>query len=138
MLQKPLLIFAAAFAVSAIFSFLSLTARLGLLTSISPSTITSISAIAILTNAFFWVAVLASFFAVFYFLAQMGQANAGKSSILALLVGVLTGPLVIYQLLQILYVNNAGFLVTTSIFMYFLPASAALFLVHWKEKRNQS
>jgi hypothetical protein len=136
-LKKPLLTFAVAFAVSAIFSFLSLMVRLGLLTSISPNTITGISAVAILTNAFFWLAVLGSFFAVFYFLAKIGQANAGKSTVFALLMGVLLGPLVVYQLLQMLYVNIAGLLVTTSIFMYFLPALTALFFVLWREKRNQ-
>ena len=137
MLQKHILTFAVAFAVSVIFSLLSLMFRLGLLTSISPSTIISISAIVILTNAFFWLAVLGSFFAVFYFLSQIGQANAGKSTVFALLIGVLLGPLVIYQLLQMLYVNNAGWLVTTSIFMYFLPALTALFFVQWRKKQLQ-
>ena len=136
MLQKSLLAFAVAFALSAIFSLLSLMVRLGLLTSISPSTITSISAIAILTNAFFCLAVLASFFAVFYFLAKIDQIKAGKAIVFALLIGVLLGPLVLYQLLQMLYLNIAGSLVTTSIFMYFLPALTALLFAQWKEKKS--
>jgi hypothetical protein len=134
MLQKSLLAFAVAFALSAIFSLLSLMIRLGLLTSISPSTITSVSAIAILTNAFFCLAVFASFFAVFYFLAKIGQIKAGKSIVFALLIGVLLGPLAIYQLLQI-YLNIAGSLVT-SIFMYFLPALTALLFAQWREKKS--
>jgi hypothetical protein len=135
MLQKSLLAFAVAFALSAIFSLLSLMVRLGLLTSISPSTITSISAIPILANAFFCLAVLASFFAVFYFLAKIGQIKAGKAIVFALLIGVSSGPLALYQLLPILYLNIAGSLVT-SIFMYLLPALAALLFAQWREKKS--
>lgn len=78
---------------------------------------------------------LASFFAVFYFLAKIGQIEAGKAIVFALLIGVLLGPLVLYQLLPILYLNIAGSLVT-SIFMYFLPALTALLFAQWREKKS--
>jgi hypothetical protein len=136
MLQKPLLAFGVAFALSAVFSLLSLMLRLGQLTSLSPDAI-NISATSILTNALFCLAVLASFFGVFYFLATIGQIQSGKAAVIALLMGVLLGRLVIYYLLQfssILYLNFAGSLATV-IFLYFLPAIAALLFAQWRNQR---
>jgi hypothetical protein len=65
----------------------------------------------------------------------MSQIKAGKATVSALIVGVLLGPIAIYQLLPILPLNIAGSLVT-SILMYFLPALTALLFAQWREKKN--
>ena len=135
MLQKSLLTFAVAFGLSAMFSMLSLMGQLSFLTLISPSTITGISATAILTLVFH-LACFASFFVVFYFLAKINQITAEKDTIFALLTGALLGPLTIYQLLQMLPLfplNIAGLLVTSTR-IYFVSALTALLLAKHKEK----
>lgn len=135
MFQKPLLTFGVAFALSAIFSLLSLMTRLGQLTSISPSA-TSISAVSMLTSVLFLLVVIASFFVAFYFLATITQIKSGKTIVFALFIGVLLGPLTIYSLLQMpatLYLNIA-WLLAPVIFTYFLPALAALLFAQWRKK----
>jgi hypothetical protein len=136
MLQKSLLTFAVSFGLSAMFSMLSLMGQLSFLTLISPSTITGISATAILTTLVFHLAGFASFFVVFYFLAKINQITAEKDTIFALLTGAILGPLTIYQLLQMLPLfplNIAGLLVTSTL-IYFVPALTALLLAKHKEK----
>jgi len=137
MLQKSLLAFMVAFGLSAMFSMLSLMGQLSFLILISPSTITGISATAILTTLVFHLLGFASFFVVFYFLAKINQITPEKDTIFALLIGVLLGPLAIHQLLQLLPLSalNIASLLITSTLIYFTPALTALILTKQNAKK---
>jgi hypothetical protein len=85
--QKPLIVFIIAFALSIGLTVLPLVPR----TVILQSTISQSISINTLINLFFSLIGLAIFFAVFYFLASNNKVIASKSTITALLLAVTLG-----------------------------------------------
>jgi hypothetical protein len=77
--------------------------------------------------------VLAAFFAVFYSLAKIARLKAGKATVFSWLIGVLLGPLVLYQLLSMLYLNIARALIAET-FGSVIYVVFGIALLYWYRK----
>ena len=100
--KKNLIAFIIAFALSIGFTLLSLVTRASLSVVLQSDVAVSLS-INTLLNIFFSLIGLALFFAVFYFLANNNKIKAVKSTIIAILLGVMLGPAILYLLNIFLY-----------------------------------
>jgi hypothetical protein len=139
--KKSLIAFFAAFLLSIGLTFLSLVTRASLSIAFQNNGAESLS-INTLVGMFFNLVGLAAFFAVFYFLANNNKIQAIKSTIIAVLLGVILGPAILYLFNIILYPSYLGIYLSlasssavSSVFGFFFPALTALLFVELKEKK---
>ncbi len=142
-MTKSLIAFVVAFMLAALFSFLSLASRLTLIASLAPNDFLGLgalnNAIAIALN----LACLGVFFGAFYFLATK-HITASKSTVLAMIIGVIMGSAIMYPLILVssssisfgYYLTMLGGLVT-AVFQCFLPALTALLFVELRQKTQK-
>ena len=141
---KSLIAFVVAFMLAALFSFLSLASRLTLISSLAPNDFLGLgalnNAIAIALN----LACLGVFFGAFYFLGK-NHITASKSTVLAMIIGVIMGSAIMYPLILVTsssisfgyYLTMLGGLVT-AVFQCFLPALTALLFVELRQKTQKA
>ncbi len=128
-MNKSLLAFAVAFGLSLGFSLVSLVVRGALLTFATP------------TNILIAVSGLVAFFGAFYLLAHETKTYASKSTALAVLLGVLLGPLIpitVNPASPVLYLTIIGGSMISGVILFFLPATAALLYAEWRTKKSSS
>jgi uncharacterized membrane protein len=140
-LKKSLIAFVVAFALSIILTFLPLFTRAELSMVFQSSIAESIS-YGTLISTFFSLVGLAVFFVVFYFLANRSKILAVKSTVVALLLGVILGSAILDLLLIVpyrtyleVYLNFAVSSSVSGVFQFFLPALTALLLAELREKK---
>jgi len=95
-----------------------------------------------LISAFCDLLGLAVFFVVFYFIAKVNKISAAKSTIAAMLLGVILGSaspylvsMATYRTAQIVYLNFAASSSLFNVFGLFLPALTALLFAELREKK---
>jgi hypothetical protein len=135
-MQKPLAAFAISFFLSMGFTYLSFDTRLFTLFSV-----TEPIPIFTLSSMLFNLVLLAVVFGVFYFLADKFNMRASKSTVVALLIGVIFGS-AINDLLSISpqYYNTYTSIIVASssvggVFEFFLPSIIALLFVELKHEQ---
>ena len=138
-MKKALLVFVVAFGLSIALTILPLAGS----TIVSPGAFIETVTITSALNIFFTLIGLASFFAIFYFLAIYFKITASKSTIIALLLGVILGPESLMLLDILLFGNNSGIYsvvatvsAVSGVFQFFFPALSALLFAELKEKRS--
>ncbi len=145
-MKKYPIAFVVAFALSVGFAFLDLVIQAAVSSFVSPDSTYGYQAIFTLISIILSLLGFAVFFSVFYFLAKRTKMVAAKSTISAMLFGVLLGSaipylisIVTYPTYLILYLSIAGGSLLSGAFQYFLPALTALLFVELREaklKRN--
>lgn len=140
-MKKSLIAFIVAFALSIVFTLLTLVSRASLSVLLQSNIVESLSTNTLL-DIFFSLVGLAVFFAVFYFLANNNKIKAIKSTIIAMLLGVMLGPAILYLLNIFLYrfyldiyLSLAVSSAVSSVFQFFLPALTALLFAELREKK---
>lgn len=141
--KTSLIVFIVAFGLSIVFTLLPLAARASFSVALQGDIAESLS-INSLLGVFFGLIGLAVFFVVFYFLANNNKLTAVKSTIIALFLGVILGPIVLSLLdmflfshYSVIYIILAANFSSTSVFHFFLPALTSLLYVELREKRNK-
>jgi cellobiose-specific phosphotransferase system component IIC len=135
-MQKPLAAFAISLVLSIGFTQLSLAVTLS-----EPNSFFRLS------SMLFGLVTLAVFFGVFYFLADKYKMRALKSTVLALLLGVIFGPALIYlieiemsspslSLFGIFLLYSLSLSSFPGIFNFFLPSIIALLFVELRQSRS--
>jgi len=139
--KKSLLVFCVALALSIGFTFLLLLMRAVFSVALQSNIAESLS-VSTLINAFVDLLGLAVFFVVFYFMAKVNKISAVKSTITAMLLGVILGSAIlylvsmpIYRTTPIVYLNFAANSSLFNVFGLFLPALAALLFAELREKK---
>jgi hypothetical protein len=143
-LKKSLIVFVVAFVLSIGFTFLPLVTRAALTVVLQNNIAESLS-INTLISTFFSLAGLAIFFIVFYFLANRNKILTVKSTIIALLSGVILGSVILYLLAIVpyrnyleIYLSLAAGSSVSSVFQFFLPALTALLFAELREKKSNN
>ena len=141
-MKKYPIAFVVAFALSVGFAFLYLVTQSAVSNSVSPDITYGFQAIFTLISIFLSLLGFAVFFSVFYFLAKRTKMVAVKSTVLAMLLGVLLGSaipyipsIVTYPAYLVLYLSIAGGSLLSGAFQYFLPALTALLFVELREAK---
>ncbi len=142
-MKKYPIAFVVAFALSVGFAFLYLVTQSAVSNFVSPDSTYMYQAIFTLISIILSLLGFAVFFSVFYFLAKRTKMVAAKSTISAVLLGVLLGSaipylisIVTYPTYLVLYLSIAGSSLLSKAFQYFLPALTGLLFVELRE-RNQ-
>ena len=138
-MKIALLVFVVAFSLSIALTILPLAGSTIFPTGPLIETIAITSAI----HIFFTLIGLASFFAIFYFLAIHFKIKASKTTIIALFLGVILGPESLMLLDILLYGNTSGIYsvvatvsAVSGVFQFFFPALSAILFAELKEKRS--
>jgi hypothetical protein len=138
-LAKPLAAFAVSFVLSAGITWLSFY-RFGFTTLFSVSLFEAIQFFAVIDMLFTLVGV-AVFFGVFYFLADRYKMQASRSTVLALLLGVIFGS-ALYNLTLMSPEYFGSYLLFSAsssfggIFEFFLPSVIALLFIELRQNRS--
>ena len=143
-MKKALITFFVALLLAIGFTLLSLLSRASLFLTLQTSAAASLS-ITTLLDVFFSLIGIGVFFVVFYFIATRNKVLAGKSTVIALLLGVTVGPAILYlsniflyQSQFGLYLSMAAGSVVSSVLGFFFPALAALLFVELRAKKTNS
>ena len=139
-MKKSLILFMISFALSLGFTFVSLFARATFL--VYGTNFSANVSVDHLNSIFVSLAGLAMFFSVFYFLAKNSKIQVTKSTVTALLLGIMLGPAIfyvvnifLYQSIIGVYLSLAASSAVTAVFQFFLPALTALMYVELREKQ---
>jgi len=143
-MKKSLLSFCSAFALAIAFSLLSLISNVSLSVLLSGNISLSLANSTLIT-IFFSLGELAVFFGVFYFLAENYKITAMKTTVIAILLGAMLAPVVLYlpntvfyQPYSSIYISLAAGSAISSIFQFFLPALTALLFVELRKNKSNN
>ncbi|HEX7482750.1 MAG TPA: hypothetical protein VF350_04730 [Candidatus Bathyarchaeia archaeon] len=142
-MKKSLIVFVAAFALSAGFAFLSLVTQVAISNSGLFNSTDAFQSIFTLSSIIVDLGGLALFFAVFYFIAKKIKIQVVKSTTVALLLGVFLGSaipyvlsIVAYHTYLAVYLSLVAGSLLSSIFRYFFPALTAMLFAELREKKS--
>jgi len=142
--KKSLITFFVALLLSIGLTFFPLITRASISAVLQSNVAESLS-INTMLGIFFSLIGLAVFFFVFYFLAKNNKIQAGKSTCIALLLGVTIGPAILYLFNIFLYQSNFAIYVSmavgsavSGVFGFFFPALTALLFVELREKKSNN